>query len=459
MRSFAMVLGLCVVILGCGRPAGPPAPPTSEILASADPDLALAEQTPTDAGTAAPSALRPLTWSESDWPGWRGADQDGVSTGEPVPTEWSDTQNVVWKTPLPGRGHGSPVVLGSTIYLEVADDVTQTQSVMAVDKGRGRRLWKTDLHKGRFDPHLHAENTQASSTIATDGERLFAVFLNNQRIWCSALDLNGEELWRMEVGGFQSKFGYSSSPVVHGAWVYVAADHEEGGFMAALRRDTGDIVWRRKRGQFNSYATPRVVKLGEKDLVVLSGGGQIMAYHPRTGEELWSVPGTTESTVSTVVTHRDLVIASGGYPGSETVALRADGSVAWRNKDKTYVPSMIVVGDQIYAMQDDGIARCWDAATGKERWKHRVGGKFRASPVLSGENLIVTSMAGKTTVFRANPAKFELVAENQLGTDGFASPAISDGQLFLRVGDGDGPDRLETLYCIGEPKLSRRNPR
>jgi outer membrane protein assembly factor BamB len=202
-----------------------------------------------------------------------------------------------------------------------------------------------------------------------------------------------------------------------------------------------------------------VVRLGEKDLLVLSGGNTIMAYDPRSGDELWSVKGTAESTVSTVVAWRDLLIASGGYPAAETVALRADGSVAWRNKEKTYVPSMIVVGDHLYFMQDDGIARCWDAATGKERWKHRVGGKYRTSPVLSGDNLIVTDMAGKTVVFRADPRKFEMVAENQLGTEGFASPAISDGHLFLRVAEGHGPDRVESLYCIGEQEPPRRDTR
>ncbi|MDP1797102.1 MAG: PQQ-binding-like beta-propeller repeat protein, partial [Planctomycetaceae bacterium] len=423
MRGFLAVIGIGFVALGCGRPAGPPAPPTSEILASADPDLHSLDRPATDTGVENRQPLLPPEWSSGDWPGWRGAAQDGVATGVPVPTEWTETRNVLWKTPLPGRGHGSPIVLGSSIYLETADDEVQVQSVMAIDRTRGRKLWKTDLHKGAFDQRLHAENTQASSTLATDGERLFAVFLNNQRIWCSALDLKGEELWRMEVGGFQSRFGFSTSPIIGGPYVYIAADHEDGGFIAALRRDTGNIVWRRKRGQFASYASPRLVKLGEKSLLVLSGGGAITAYHPASGDELWSVPGTAQSTVSTVVTYRDFVIASGGYQGSETVALRADGSVAWRNKEMTYVPSMIVVDDHLYAVQDDGIARCWNAATGKERWKHRLGGKYRVSPVLSGDNLIVTDMAGKTVVFRADPNRFELIAENQLGTDGFASPA------------------------------------
>ncbi len=447
MRGGWVVLGMAFCVTGCGRPPGLPAPPTAEILATAN------------ESAAAPEILSPIAaWTESDWPGWRGPNNDGISVGPPVPTTWSETENIVWQTPLPGRGHSSPIIVDSMIFLEVADDDTQTQSVLALDQRRGKRIWQTDLHQGHFDGNLHAENTQASSTLATDGERLFALFLNNQRIWCSALDFEGHELWRMEAGGFASKFGYSGSPVVGGRFVYVAADHEQGGFIAALDRGTGDVVWRRKRADFASYASPRWVHLGDKNLLVISGGDQITAYHPATGDELWSVKGTSQSTVATVVIYRDLMIASGGYPGSETIAINATGEVVWRNKDKTYVPSMIVVGDHLYSA-NDGIIRCWDAATGKERWKHRVGANFRASPVLSGDNLFITDMNGKTTVFRAHPKQFELVAENQLGTDTFASPAISDGQLFLRVGEGHGRDRRETLFCIGERASSRRNPR
>lgn len=446
MRGLLIVL-TGMLLAGCGRPPAPPAPPTSEIRAESA------------TATAPPSPAAAPTWSESDWPGWRGPHEDGASTGPAAPVAWSETDNVLWKTRLPGRGHGSPVVLGDAIFLGVGDDQAQTQSVIALEKTRGKRLWKTDLHTGKLDTRLHDENTQASSTLATDGERLFAVFLNDQRIWCSALDLDGNELWRMEAGGFASRFGYSVSPIVYDRFVIVAADHEQGGFLAGLDRGTGNILWRRKRANFASYATPRVVRVGEKTLLVISGGGTIKAYVPSTGEEVWSVDGTAQSTVSTVVTAGDLIIASGGYPEAETVAVRGDGSVAWRKKDKTYVPSMIIVGDQLYFMQDDGIARCWDIATGKERWKHRVGGKYRASPILSGGNLFVTDMNGKTVVFRADPQRFELVAENQLGTEGFASPAVSDGHLFLRVADGHGPQRTESLYCIGERDTSRRNSR
>jgi len=147
------------------------------------------------------------------------------------------------------------------------------------------------------------------------------------------------------------------------------------------------------------------------------------------------------------------VIASGGYPQSDTVALKADGTAAWRKKgEPSYVPSLIVVNEYLYMVNDKGVAICIDAASGKEKWRHRVGGNFRTSPIASGGNVITTNMAGKTTVFRANPDKYEMVAENQLGDEGFCSPAVSRGQLFLRIADSTQGPRQEWLYCIGKPK-------
>lgn len=428
-----MRYGWCILLCmlaGCGQAAIPPA---AEIVLTAG----------------VVSDLAPPQFSPGDWPAWRGVNNDGVAEGPAVPVEWDETKNVVWKTKLPGRGHSSPIVLGERIYLATADEQTQIQSVMAIDRRRGKPIWQTDLHTGGFEREMHGENSQASSTLATDGERLFAVFLNNQRIWCSALDLEGQELWRKDVGGFRSRFGYSASPVVYQSLVIIAADHQDGGFIAALDRHSSEFVWRRNRAKVASYGSPRVVRVDGRDLVVFCGGRMITAYDPLTGEQRWTTAGTSESTVGTPVVSDNLVILSGGFPESDTVALQPDGTVAWRNREKSYVPSMLVHQGCLVSVNDDGIARCWEAATGRERWKHRVGGNFRASPIVSGEHIFVTSMTGTTTVFRAISEKFELVAENHLGAECFASPAVSEGQLFLRVADDSGGRRQESLYCIG----------
>ena len=301
----------------------------------------------------------------------------------------------------------------------------------------------------RSEAAVHKENTQASSTLACDGQRLFATFLNNRKIWVVALDLKGEELWRREVGGFASKFGYSASPALYGPLVLVAADHQQGGWLAGLRRDTGEVVWLKNRPAKSSYASPRVISLGGKDQLVICGCNVVASLDPLTGEPNWETPGSAEAGVGTLVTSDGLVFASAGYPERETLGVQANGTVAWRNKTRSYCPALLAWEGHLYQLDDDGIVRCFEATTGKERWTQRVGGRCRASPILMAGHILVTDMSGKSTVFRANPEKFELVAENPLGAEGFASPAISQGRLFLRTAEGEGDARRETLYCIG----------
>lgn len=428
---------LMVCVCGCGRP---PVPQVAEILAPVgDGNVAV---------TGAVSQLPEPTFAPADWPAWRGVHCDGVAGGPAAPVEWSETKNVVWKLKLPGRGHSSPIILGDRVFLETADDGQQTQSVVGIDRLTGKGLWQTKVLQNNFEPSIHRENTHASCTLASDGERLFAAFLNDRRIYCSALTLEGEEIWRQEVGGFSSRHGYSASPVVYQGLVIVAADHEQGGVIAGLDRGTGHIIWRRNRPRGGSYASPRVVTLGGKDQVVLSGCGKVMSYDPLTGADNWSVDGTTEATVGSPVVSGDRVIVSGGYPGSETLAVDGAGNVSWRIREKTYVPSLLAWEGSLYMVQDDGIAHCFDAATGKEQWKHRLGGGYRASPLLCDGKVYVTDMTGKTTIFAANPRKFERIAENQLGSEGWASPAVSNGELFLRTADDVNGRRQEWLYCI-----------
>ena len=429
------MLGLTLLALGCGR-RGPPIPPTPEVQANEAP---------------ASDAIPAITVSEDDWPGWRGPNVDGIATGPEVPSEWSEQKNVAWTAPIPGRGHSSPIVVGDLVLLQSAIEGPQfSQLVVAFDRTTGKEVWRKTLFEGGAEAEVHKENTQASSTLACDGERLFATFLNNRRIWVVALDLKGEELWRRDVGGFSSKFGYSASPTLYGPLVLVAADHQRGGWLAGLRRDTGAVVWLKSRPAKSSYASPRVISLDGKDQLVLCGCNLVASLDPLTGEKNWETPGSAEAGVGTLVTAGGIVFASAGYPERETLGVKGDGSVAWRNKTRAYCPSLLAAEGHLYQLDDEGIVRCFEVETGKERWTQRVGGRFRASPVLVAGQILITDMSGKSTVFRANPEKYELVAENQLGTEGFASPAVSRGQLFLRTVQGEGSGRTETLYCIGK---------
>lgn len=435
-RFTGAIAGLVVLISGCGRPpgGGPPVAPTREITADASKETAAA----------------PLTHSAGDWPQWRGPQQDGVALKGNVPTSWSGEDNVVWKAPIPGRGHSSPIIVGEFIYLETADEQEQVQSVLCLKRSDGSQVWQTPVHRGQFETAMHPENSQASSTLTWDGRRLFALFLNGRKIWATALNDQGEIFWQKELGEFASKFGYSASPALHQSFCFVAADHSGGGFIAAVHRETGDIVWRKPRDRGDSYASPRVVDIGGQPQVILGGTRKVVSYDPKTGNQLWSANGTAEAVVGTAVVAGDLIFASGGYPEAETLAIKPDGHIAWKKKEKTYVPSLLAHDGHVFLANDDGVIICWEATTGKEKWKHRVGGNFRVSPLLAGGHIYITDMSAKTTVFKASTEQFELVAENKLGTEAFASPAVSGHQLFLRVADTSGGSRQEYLYCLGE---------
>ncbi len=388
-----------------------------------------------------------------DWPWWRGQ-RHGAAAGPPAPTSWSETENVLWKAAVPGRGHASPTVIGHRVLLATADEAAETQSVVCFDRQSGKLLWQTKVHEGGLIEGGHSESTHASCTLASDGERVFAVFPHRDAIWASALDLEGKQLWQREVGPYAAEFGYGASPVLYGSYVIVAADQETGGFIAALHRKTGKIRWRKGRPEavsYGSYATPAVFRIAEKDQLVISGASRIISYDPATGDERWSCSGTADLTVNTAVRVGDRVIAGGGYPQAETLCVDAGtGKAAWRNRTKIYTSSMVAHEGYVYAATDEGVAHCWRGEDGQEQWTARLGGNVRASLVVCGEHVYVSSMSGKTTVFKANPKRFERVATIQNGDETFATLSVSGGRIYLRAADSSSGSRRETLYCIGK---------
>jgi outer membrane protein assembly factor BamB len=194
-----------------------------------------------------------------------------------------------------------------------------------------------------------------------------------------------------------------------------------------------------------------VARVAGKDQVLLAGCNLFSSYDAASGKPLWSVAATTEECVGSVVVEGDLAFASGGYPKSETVAVRADGSgeVVWRNNTKIYVPSMLAHEGHLYGVTDSGIAVCWEAATGKECWKERLGGVFNASPVLAGKHLFVAREDGTTFVIAPDPAKLNVVAQNKLGSEVFATPSFAGNCIYLRVAETVDGKRQEFLYCVG----------
>ncbi|MGI9517529.1 MAG: PQQ-binding-like beta-propeller repeat protein [Pirellulaceae bacterium] len=388
------------------------------------------------------------------WNAWRGPNHNGVTIDQAPPVQWDDTQNVVWKVPLPGRGHASPVVIGDQIILATSDKANETQSVISLDRTTGEQRWQTVVNEGNFNPKIFPTNTHASSTVASNGEQLFVVFNNNESAQLAALDLEGNLLWEKKAADFVPKryqFGFGSSPIVYENTVIVTSECEDDGSMAAFDVETGDEVWRVARTGATSYSTPAVCNVAGKEQLILSGDQSVVSYDPTSGAELWRVAGPWSVTCGTAVWSDDLVFVSGGFPAQRTMAIRADGSeeIVWENNAKFYEQSMLYHDGYLYGLADTGVAYCWRASDGEEMWKQRLENKVSASPVLAGDHIYIPVERGTVYVFKANPEEFELVAENKVGDTHYATPAFDNNQILMRIAASEGDVKKEWLYCIG----------
>lgn len=431
MRRFAIASLVSILLIhGCTKRT-----PVDEVVAS---------------GVIADELPAPVV-AEGDWPWWRGPTRNGVGDGQPAPTAWNETENIVWKVKIPGRGHSSPTVVGDRIYLATADETAATQSVLALDRMTGETVWQKELNQGGLPTAVHQNSTHANGTVACDGERLVIAFAHHEGITGYGLDLDGNLLWEQKLGAFASQFGYAPSPLIYKSLAIFACDNKGGGYLAAVHRGTGEIIWRIARPAISTYSSPTVAEVGGRPRLLISGCDLICSYDPDTGEQHWQCAGPAEATCGTMVWDGEIVFASGGYPGSETAGLNAEtGEKIWSNGEKCYEQSLLAHDGHVYASTNSG-AVCWAADTGGERWRGRLRGKFSASPVLAGEHIYVTNEAGTVSVLRATPDEFEIVASNQLGDEAFATPTICGGRIYLRVARSTGGQRQEWLYCIGEP--------
>ena len=387
----------------------------------------------------------------NDWPWWRGPNRDGIAhAGQTPPLTWSETENVVWKAEVPGRGHSSPIIVGERIFLTTADEKKEIQSVLAYDRRDGKQLWKTDVHHGGFQPK-NKKASQASSSVACDGKQIYVNFFSDAQARTTALDLDGKIVWTTKICDYVPHQGYGSSPAIFGPLVIVSADNKNGGAIAGLRRTTGEVVWRVDRPKMPNYSSPVIFEIDGKEQLIFIGCELVSSFDPLTGEKLWEFEGATTECVTTTPTDGKHIFTSGGYPKNHVSAVVADGSgkVAWSNTTRVYVPSMLVKDGFLYAVTDAGVATCWNSSTGKEMWKGRLGGTFSSSPVLVGERIYATNEEGKTFVFKCDPNEFNLLGTNQLGEDVFATPTFVSSRIYTRVVTKKNGQRQEMLFCLG----------
>lgn len=383
-----------------------------------------------------------------NWPCWRGPRGDGTSRDANVPTTWTGTENVAWKVPLEGTGHASPIVWNDRIFLVACLEETQERVLICLARDDGHELWRRSVLTAPLEDK-HQLNSFASSTPATDGQLVYVTFLDRDQMLVAAYDFDGRQKWAVRPGPFASKHGYSSCPVVFEDLVIVNGDHDGESFVVAVDRATGATRWKIEReNKTRSYSVPFIRTFAGRTRMILSGNKCVASYDPRTGERLWIIDGPTEQFVASLVDDSERVFMTCGFPDHHILAIRPDGSgnvtdthIVWRTiKGASYVPSPIVIDKYFLIVADNGIASCFDTASGESHWVKRIGPRYSASLVAAGGLAYFLSDEGVMTVVRPGP-KFEELAVNKLGEDTYASPAVHNGQILLRG--------VANLYCIG----------
>lgn len=423
------------------------------------------------------------------WPSFRGPGATGVGTGAPpVKFDGATGENVLWKTEIPGLAVSSPVVTKDLVLVTTAvgaqageklrvglygdvepvnDSSKHVWKVVAIDRATGKIAWEQIATEGVPRNKRHPKSSQASSTPATDGKHVVA-FFGAQGLF--VYDIKGKLVWKKDLGAMSAgwfydpdyEWGLGSSPILYKDLVIVQCDVQKDSFIAAFSLKDGREVWRTKREEIPSWASPTVIESGGRAELVTNATGFVRAYDPLTGRELWKVKGGSEIAVPTPFSAHGFTFVFAGYgpgrpmyaikPGGSGELLPADGSatsgpfVAWSAvRGGPYLPTPIVVGDLLFVVQNNGVLAAYDAKTGERKFQERVGtgGSFTASPVAAADRLYFATEDGDVRVVKAG-ATFELLATNPLGEAVLATPAIADGVLYVRG--------ATHLFAIGEKK-------
>lgn len=411
------------------------------------------------------SAVIAVETKRIDWPCWRGSNGDNhapIETSAPLRWNLKTGENVVWKTPIPGRGHSTPVMVGDAIFLTTSEAKDQSQSVIKLNRDTGRIVNRWVLHSGTLPEKIHTNNSHASPTPAFDGENLLVLFHTDDAIWLTSISLSGRERWKKKVANFKPEtfqFGYGASPLIEDDLVIVAAEYNgpDSGLYAFDVR-TGKRVWKVPRPSNLNFASPIAATIAGQRQVMLAGADTITAYDPTTGRTFWSVDSSTEAICGTIVWDGRQVMVSGGNPVPGTWCVSGDGSevALWENQVRCYEQSLLAIENYVFAAADNGVAYCWNTRDGTEMWKKRLfAGPIKASPLLANNRLYIASQSGTVYVLAASPNRFELLSENPSGDSIFATPVAIDNRIYLRTGIGQGVDRQEYLVAISSNRQNR----
>ena len=414
-----------------------------------------------------------------DWPQFRGIRAGGVAEGAPLAASWNvvENTNIAWKTRIPGLGHSSPIVWGDLLCVTtsisgkpdaslriglygdikpVSDDTAHEWRVYCLDKKSGAIKWQQTAYKGVPKIKRHTKATHANSTLATDGEHLVA-FFGSEGLY--VYDMLGKLLWKKDLGVLdaayyvvpEAQWETGSSPVIHDGVVAVLADVLKGSFLAAFDAKTGRELWRNARNDVPSWGSPTVHTVNGTSQLIVNGMRHAGAYELKTGKEVWKLSGGGDIPVPTPVVSDGLVFITNAHgPLSPVYAIRetasgdisltggatANEGVAWSYpRDGGYLSTPLVYRGLVYVVKYNGVLNVFDAKTGQKKFQQRLAGAtsaFAASPVGSDGKVYIPSEDGQVFVLKAGPV-YEVIAINEMGSSVLATPAISEGRLFVRT--------------------------
>jgi outer membrane protein assembly factor BamB len=413
-----------------------------------------------------------------DWPSFRGIQASGVADGRPTPATWSvpEGRGVLWKTPVEGLGHSSPIIWGDRLCVttamsgrtdagikiglygnidSVSDDTTHTWKLLCLDKRTGRVAFERTMHSGVPKIKRHMKSTHANSTLATDGTYIVAMLGSEGLL---AYDMSGTLRWRKDLGVLDSGFfmvpaaqwEFGSSPVIHEGIVVIQADVQKDSFVAAFDVATGKELWRTARQDVPTWGTPTIHRVGGRTQVLVNGWRHAGAYDFKTGKEIWKLGGGGDIPVPTPVVGHGLVFITNAHGGRSPVyAVRetatgdvslaagesSNAHVAWSAGDGAYMITPVLYQGLLYVAKNNGALAAFDAASGQRAYQQRLGTgttPFTASLVAADGKVYATAEDGDVYVFKSGRT-FELLATNPLGDIAMATPAISEGVIYFRT--------------------------